>query len=389
MVLCENDPLARGVLHTHFPDAELVSDVRRFGELPECDVITAGFPCQDLSQVGRAKGIGGAESGLITAVFDLIRSSRHQPIWLVLENVPFMLQLDRGRAIREIVSNLEALGWSWAYRVIDTRAFGLPQRRRRVILIASKTRDPRPVLLEQDAGQPNAPTNRNYARGFYWTEGNRGLGWAVDAVPPLKPGSRLGIPAPPAIWFPRRRAILVPTIEGAELLQGFPAGWTLPAAMDGPDARKRWRLVGNAVSVPVAQWIGHRLLEHGRYGGLDTPRLVDGSPWPDAAWGAPGGERRKANVSSWPIRLPYVHLAPFLRDRLAALSPRATRGFLYRVLASTLRVDQKFIFDLKHHLDRYDRDPAQSAARPSRQSAYEGHSGPGQSPRESFTVRVA
>ena len=40
--------------------------------------------------------------------------------------------------------------------------------------------------------------------GFYWTEGNRGLGWAVDAVPTLKGGSTIGIPSPPAIWDPLR-----------------------------------------------------------------------------------------------------------------------------------------------------------------------------------------
>jgi DNA (cytosine-5)-methyltransferase 1 len=147
--------------------------------------------------------------------------------------------------------------------------------------------------------------------------------------------------------------------------------------------------VGNAVSVPVAQWIGHRLGDHGPYGELHDARLVDSARWPDAAWGTPGGERRKSNVSAWPVQLPYKHLAHFLRDRVVALSPRATRGFLYRVLASTLRVDQQFIVDLKHHLERDDRSSEDRAARPSRQSAYEGNSGPRQSSRESATVGVA
>jgi DNA (cytosine-5)-methyltransferase 1 len=121
-VLCEIDPLARRVLQARFPNAKLFDDVRHFEELPACDVVTAGFPCQDLSQAGRTKGIDGDDSGLITSVFRLMRTSRPQPTWLVLENVPFMLKLDRGRAIREITSQLEALGWSWAYRTLDTRA---------------------------------------------------------------------------------------------------------------------------------------------------------------------------------------------------------------------------------------------------------------------------
>src|SRR5205823_9371065 len=107
--------------------------------------------------------------------------------WLLLENVPFMLQLDRGRAMRFLTRSLEELGFQWAYRVIDTRAFGLPQRRKRVILLASRTEDPREALFAGDRGEPNEPTSfDDLACGFYWTEGTRGLGWAVDAIPTLK-----------------------------------------------------------------------------------------------------------------------------------------------------------------------------------------------------------
>jgi DNA (cytosine-5)-methyltransferase 1 len=52
--------------------------------------------------------------------------------WLLLENVPFMLQLDRGEAMRYLTRSLEEIEFTWAYRVVDTRVFGLPQRRQRV-----------------------------------------------------------------------------------------------------------------------------------------------------------------------------------------------------------------------------------------------------------------
>jgi DNA (cytosine-5)-methyltransferase 1 len=108
-----------------------------------------------------------------------------------------MLKLDGGRAIRTIIQVLEGMDFSWAYRTIDARAFGLPQRRRRVILLASQMHDPRPVLLGMDAAVPPPRPRASHACGFYWTEGNTGLGWAVDAVPPLKGGSSLHIPSPP------------------------------------------------------------------------------------------------------------------------------------------------------------------------------------------------
>ena len=109
-------------------------------------------------------------------------------------DVPFMLRLDKGRAIRRITHQLSHLGWHWAYRTLDTMAFGLPQRRRRVFLIASRTEDPRPVLLQGDARETSVEQHAGTACGFYWTEGHRGLGWAIDAIPPLKGGSGLAIP---------------------------------------------------------------------------------------------------------------------------------------------------------------------------------------------------
>ena len=82
------------------PDDPLVRDVLTLDALPECDLVAAGFPCQDLSQAGRTAGIGGRNSGLVKRVFELLEQAEHPPRWLLLENVPFMLQLDRGDAMR-------------------------------------------------------------------------------------------------------------------------------------------------------------------------------------------------------------------------------------------------------------------------------------------------
>src|SRR3546814_683226 len=81
---CENwDPAVR-ILQRRF-QSELVGDIRELRSLPNCDVLTAGFPCTDLSQVGRTAGIDGSESGLIREVFRLIAGN--PPKWVVLENV--------------------------------------------------------------------------------------------------------------------------------------------------------------------------------------------------------------------------------------------------------------------------------------------------------------
>ena len=225
-LFCEIDPAAAAVLKHHFPDVPLVKDVARLRGLPGAtELVTAGFPCQDLSQAGRTLGISGERSGLVGHVFRLVRY-RKGPRWLLLENVPFMLKLDRGRAMLHLTTELEALGYRWAYRVVDARAFGLPQRRQRVMLLASRTEDPREVLFAGDAGAPTDDDQDARACGFYWTEGVRGLGWAVDAVPTLKGGSTIGIASPPAIRRQRTREIVTPGITDAERLQGFDPDWT-------------------------------------------------------------------------------------------------------------------------------------------------------------------
>ncbi|HIB85254.1 MAG TPA: DNA cytosine methyltransferase, partial [Chromatiaceae bacterium] len=148
-LLCEIDPSASAVLkhHPDFHTAQLTQNVCQLkGEdLRSVSLIAAGFPCQDLSQAGRTQGLDGKNSGLIGEVFRLLREEDVPEV--LLENVPFMMQLSRGAALEKILSEFERMGYSWAYRVIDALAFGLPQRRERIFIIASKIRDPRTILL--------------------------------------------------------------------------------------------------------------------------------------------------------------------------------------------------------------------------------------------------
>jgi DNA (cytosine-5)-methyltransferase 1 len=266
---------------------------------------------------------------------------------VVLENVPFMLQLAGGQALEVIVCALEKLGYRWAYRVVDARAFGVPQRRRRVFFVASLEEDPRRVLFADDRGTlPDKANSQDLACGFYWTEGVRGLGWAVDAVPTLKGGSTIGVPSPPAIWFPDGR-IATPDIRDVERLQGFRAGWTKPATTVAREGM-RWKLAGNAVCVPVARWLGKRLSEPGNFV-LDGVRpLAANSSWPDVAWNL-GDGRFTANVSAWPKHTKRPSLIDFLKYPTKPLSARATAGFLRRTEKGTLRFPAGFIAALEAH----------------------------------------
>lgn len=352
-LLCDIWDASQAVLRTRFPETPVIGDIAdvRGAHMPtRVDVLTAGFPCTDLSQAGRTAGIRGEQSGLVTHVFRLLDENPSIQ-WLALENVRNMLVLDRGAAMRYLVDELTSRRFRWAYRLVDSRFTGVPQRRHRVILVASRHHDPRTVLFADEAGEPVPETVGDRAFGFYWTEGERGLGWAPDAVPPLKGGSTVGIPSPPAIWLPEAavgRRLVYPTIEQAEALQGFPRGWTSPASGSGRNG-PRWKLVGNAVTVGVARWLAGRLAAPGEpVLDLATDASIDGR-WPDAAWGDSSGAWA-VEASHWPTRNEYKGLLSVVDpDECEPMSQRAAAGFLARAERGSLNFADGFLDDVRKH----------------------------------------
>ncbi len=348
-LLCEIWEPARAVLAARMPDVPCKADICTLKALPkEVELLVGGFPCQDLSQAGLTAGISGTRSGLVGEVFRLL-DKRRIP-WVVLENVSFMLQLDKGSGMRTLIEAFEERGYRWAYRVVNTLSF-LPQRRERVLFVATTTDvDPASVILTDEAEPKLAPTNLDaYAHGFYWTEGVRGLGWAPDAIPTLKNGSTVGIASPPAILLPSGD-VITPDIRDAERFQGFPENWTKPAEGVGR-ASLRWSLVGNAVSVPVAKWLGGRLVRPLPY---DTARDVElpvNGRWPKAAR-FDGNRRHAVSINAYPKWTARPTLSEFLRHAGKPLSARATRGFLSRTERAALRFADGFQDRLRDHLYR-------------------------------------
>lgn len=368
-LLCDNWAPSQQVLSDRFPGVEVVGDIRELATtgLPDgVELLTAGFPCTDLSQAGRKAGIGGSESGLVRQVFQLLDD--HPSIsWLVLENVRNMLVLDRGQAMHFLTESLNELGFRWAYRLVDSRFTGVPQRRHRVILVAARGQadDPRRVLFADEAGEPDHADGahlRGDAYGFYWTEGLRGLGWAVDAVPPLKGGSSVGIPSPPGIWIPDAplgRRIVVPEIEHAEALQGFERGWTKPAE-SGARNSPRWKLVGNAVTADVGRWLVSRLDQPGDPAIDTAPTRPVTRRWPNAAWGDRDGSWT-VDASTWPLNGRYQHLLDIVDvDEATPLSARGTTGFMNRLARSSLTRPERFDRDLQEHVENLSRQPSLS-----------------------------
>ncbi len=345
-LLCEIDPAARAVLAARFPKLPLHDDIRTLDELPRgTDLVAAGFPCQDISQAGKTTGISGKNSGLVNHIFRLLKKSDVPNV--LLENVSFILALGRGHAMQHVTAELERLGYRWAYRVIDSQAFGVPQRRQRMYLLASKELEPFELLMKGNEEPRESGDWHGKACGFYWTEGVRGLGWAVDAVPTLKGGSTVGIASPPAIWMPDGR-IVTPDIRDAERMQGFAADWTAPAqSVARPGFR--WKLVGNAVSVPAAKWIGARLKEGPAPVDLRVRTFDPTRKWPVAAFGGPGQKALAVDISMWPVAASRPPLTRFFQHEPKLLSYKATVGFVSRLRSGSLHFPQEFLAALDRH----------------------------------------
>jgi DNA (cytosine-5)-methyltransferase 1 len=218
VAIVEIDKAAAGVAAEHFPDAARFSDVTEVtaddllaaGFDPVRGILTAGWPCTDLSLAGLRLGLGGARSGLVGEVFRLLAGLR--PRWVVLENVPGLLSsvcpcpgsgvcaacsddphavrggscgrtIRRGFAVGDgrcmalhgggmgtVLRRLGECGYGIAYRVLDAQHFGVPQRRRRVVIVGhlGDAAGPAEVLLEPDCGArhpaPRGPARAGTAR---------------------------------------------------------------------------------------------------------------------------------------------------------------------------------------------------------------------------------
>jgi DNA (cytosine-5)-methyltransferase 1 len=149
----EIDPYANSVLAERFPGAPNLGSITEINadDIPEADIWSGGFPCQDLSVAGKRAGFSGKRSSLAFTFLGLVEQRR--PRWLVLENVPGLFSSNQGRDFLRLLSEMDELGYSVAWRTLDARYFGVAQRRRRVFIVASlEPNRAEQVLFECEGG---------------------------------------------------------------------------------------------------------------------------------------------------------------------------------------------------------------------------------------------
>lgn len=136
---CEIDPFCHKVLRKHWPNVPIHHDIKTLdgSQFSDVDILTGGFPCQDLSSAGRQAGITGERSGLWSEMWRLIRDVR--PRWVVVENVPNLLAGKRGAWFGRLLGDLAAIGYDAEWHVLPASWVGAVHRRARVWVVAYPT----------------------------------------------------------------------------------------------------------------------------------------------------------------------------------------------------------------------------------------------------------
>ena len=318
--LSEIEAFPRAVLQHHYPEVPLHGDFTtvKAGQYEPIDLLVGGTPCQDFSVAGLRVGLDG-ERGQLTLEFVNL-AERLRPKWLVWENVPGVLSIDKGRAFGAFLGGLADLGYGFAYRVLDAQFFGVPQRRRRVFVVGylGDWRRAASVLFERESLRRNTAPSRKEAKDVAGTiatgaidssnggaddndaragrligcrtSGNCGAWETGDRVDALTTGTdptshvlafgenntagpidvataRNACSSPSGRLdfktetFVVRHGVRRLTPLEVERLQGFPDGYTAIPWRGRPVAAdgQRYHAVGNSMAVPVMAWIGKRI----------------------------------------------------------------------------------------------------------------------------------
>ena len=153
------------VLAHHFPHVPNLGDMTKYKEWnldrKSIDLIVGGTPCQSFSVAGLRKGLEDPRGNLALTFLGMV--DHFKPEWVIWENVPGVLSSSGGRDFGSFLGALGQLGYGFAYRVLDAQYFGVPQRRRRVFVVAHSSGDSRraaEVLFESESLRGNPTKSR-------------------------------------------------------------------------------------------------------------------------------------------------------------------------------------------------------------------------------------
>lgn len=283
---CEINQACQQVYFHNFQDKPEL-DIRTIDlkTLPYFDVLTAGFPCQPFSICGRRKGFHDTRGTLFFHICEIIEHI-HPPV-VLLENVKHILHHDQGRTLEVILYSLKDMGYEVNYEIINSRDFGLPQNRERVIFIATKNikfdftkiqkshsfpklreflcssgkfeylKPEEYTMIEHPKQQASGLIFVGYRNKSIWKTGIRpntehlsrvhhqpNRIYSIDGVHPTIPSQETS--GRFFIYIPEENAVRKLTIKECYRIMGFPDNFKIHSNL-----AECYKQIGNSVSIPV------------------------------------------------------------------------------------------------------------------------------------------
>ena len=393
----ENNPSAQKILKRRFKGVRIIANISSVcaKDFNNIDCIVLGFPCNDVS-TNSAERLGlrdGVSTRLVERAFSLLKQTQVVVPFVVLENVLGLLKWHhvthtRKRkqrpAIDYVVSELEKLGYRWAYRVVDVLAFGIPHSRQRVFIVACKYDDPRDIILSQDAAHsvgecvrsnewkchrlcyecfltpPRTPSDRFSISVDLGTIRHAPVKDIISCLT-TSSGSRTGVVIRGDNTATAPKLVKL-SIEDAEALMSFPRGYTeAPGLSDA----QRFTLLGLSCSVAQSEWIASRLARPREYEftrerealavpfetACPGPTAITGDAWPMAAYnirpelGAKARHRVDRACSHAPVICAFTPLGEFLKSSIEIVSAARRERFWTRFSAEKgfVNIDPTFL----------------------------------------------
>ena len=251
---CEIDKWARKLYKAYYNvrEEEEYEDATKINpeDLPDFDILCAGFPCQAFSIAGKRRGF---EDTRVTLFFEIARIAKvKRPTYLLLENVKGLLSHDEGRTFEIILKTMDELGYDAEWQVLNSKDFGVPQNRERVFIIGHLRGKSRPKIF------PLSETDKVYYK-------------LPEAQKEIHQNSELAVTLTARqyvswtgnyikVWDLKIRRL---TPLECFRLQGFPDDIYYLAKKLGISDSQLYKMTGNAVTVQVVQSIARKLIKPG------------------------------------------------------------------------------------------------------------------------------
>jgi DNA (cytosine-5)-methyltransferase 1 len=250
---CELDDKCVDVISQKFSPVTIYRDMwdlSQMNDIPYCDILVAGLPCQAFSAIGFQKGLEDERGILFRALTEIMRKSK--PKYVVFENVRNMIKHDNGNSFREICDAFHSIGYNITYKILKTSDYGIPQNRSRVYGVCYREGDEDGMNYMFPAPCGLKITLDDILGG----NAEREIGYTVRV------GGRLSAIGDRHNWdgyIVDGREMRIGSAEAA-MLQGFPRDFYDGTGISENEAMKQ---MGNTMSVPVVGMVIGNLLFNG------------------------------------------------------------------------------------------------------------------------------